>query len=1098
MKKSLKIAAFSLLASAFVSAGFATLQAVEAQGSTIEVSAPYTVDLTNAKASVQELAYKDGGVEGLYIESDTFYSGKFRKVFHGDATFEYRFPGERIVGSELFVFTITSVSTSQSFDIIYREIPSFQRTQMYVSYNYEGTEYIRTVGTINSVNKPISNINVGSVGQINGYIGDSMSVSTNQMFGIEVVGDVVNVYAKLGNSWVNEEKVLLCSFDGTVEDEYLPDNPALSAEENAQAEETARKNRWTANYDANADESDNKEALIATQNKCFMPKIDFSEGYTISFESNLDNGSEILFLSYDFGDGLKENFWELKNTVSINEASFFNGNIEIQPGGYFGIPLNASDWEVYKKISFTVGDDEWIDKGTYVTEEEIDFDLSIDTTKVATYQTTLGGECVDNPVTVAVIDDVAPSYIMGNVTNATITTDYQKMKISNPSQVNYSGVAIQSDEDKWQGEFSGTFYGDVKLGFRFMGDSGIDTTGNTDGEFSFKIIDAIDENKYYWVSYRVVSVYGADFATVGVKEGGDRPTAIENMFTGHLYGYINATPCGNNNPNNGNFFPGFNSDRIETENAMNILSFKNTKQEGKMSVEASLGYGPAAAKLSTTMEIAKFDGKTTSLQASGLSPLSAMYFPNGYRIEFSTIKSTDICLIELNEQPLNEKLWASANQCKLELQSEYSIDDTTKVEIPLYSDTHGFTVKENVKILGVLDSDVYRNAILSEEINLSSMKQETPITVSYGGRISKVYQISVGGPATRCTWADGIVEVSDYNVGAGINVPIPNKQDIISIEERLEDGSYANVDIVNLEIKVVEPNATEEKSVEEVVFINPGEYSVLYIVPRENEDFSIILKRTINIINEEIPVFTLSGERILLGYVGETILVPRATAVANGIDCEVTVSIGCNNEIVATGKDVTSFVPLEPGEYHISYFATSSANKSNSNSYVVTILLDDIGPTIHIVFEDKTVKPETMVSLPENVTAIDNVDGNVEVTVSVMFGTETVDVVKNRFYAEFIGVYTVSYRAVDSKGNQSIKEYRVTVSDVEVSDNPNHSGNDNSGNSTSDGISITGCNGCGSTLSVGGGTTMAMLGIASLMMLKIKKREEKNNEEKIN
>ena len=147
------------------------------------------------------------------------------------------------------------------------------------------------------------------------------------------------------------------------------------------------------------------------------------------------------------------------------------------------------------------------------------------------------------------------------------------------------------------------------------------------------------------------------------------------------------------------------------------------------------------------------------------------------------------------------------------------------------------------------------------------------------------------------------------------------------------------------------------------------------------------------------------------------------------------IKVGIESEIITSGIDVTSFKPVKAGEYFISYSAVSPSGKSNSNGYTVTVLLDQIGPVIYVDFADKTVKPKTMVDLPVNVTATDNVYGDVDVTVSVSFGTENVELYNNnsRFYAEYLGIYTVTYRAVDSKGNQTIQQFFVTVSDAENS-----------------------------------------------------------------
>ena len=1096
MKGKLKNCALGFLSGILAIMGGVSVFTGSASGNEKEVGASYAVDVQDASASIATKYYgkdnkgEDIKMEGLYVESDKPYSGKFRKVFRDNVSIEYRFPGDRVISSSLFSFTITSVKDGESFKIIYREYPNFNRAQMYVSYQLEEDEYIRTVPTLNNgINKPVSDIGSPSFGEINGKIGDSLSKNTtNQGFAIELNDDIVNVYGKLGNKLTKEEQVLLCSFDGTYQDEYLPDDPDLSEEENAAAEEEAKKNRWSGSYDANTDTSKNRDALITTQNKCFMPKIDFSEGYTVSFESTYESGIEVLFLNYRLGNEThKNNFADLRMQITVSDVKVYNLQNEHRPRAYIGIPLNATDWDIYSTTSFSVGAGEWIDEGDYVTTDKVPFDTTIDTTRLTTYQTDLGG-LLSAAVTVAIIEPVDPLSVIGSVSGASVTSNYKQYKISDPSQVNYSGLAIKSENKQWQGELGGVCYGDLELGFRFMGVSSPEVPalyyGDAEGEFTFKIIDATNPDKYFWVSYRCVTANGNPHVTVGVKEGGSRPTT-EDMFTAHLGGYINATPAGNGNPANGHFFPAFNSDRIETENAVNVLSFKNTTEEGKMSVAASMGNGCCQPKLHSIRDIGKFDGETKAPQ-SNLSPLSKLYFPSGYRVEFSTVNATDICFISINGEALNQGVRATASEKDFEVKATYSVNKTTKVEIPLYSSTHGFCVDERVNVANVLNICVNRNPVFSEAIDLNAMMSEKAITVSYGNRISATYQVSVGSPVARCSWDNDISETMDYNVGTGVTVPTPTIDDLVAFEERVANGSYMSIDITKVTIKVLEPNSAEEKSVQDVSFTMPGVYTVLYYAPSvSDQNIAVSVKRTINVINESIPVFTLNGNKVLSGYVGELISIPTATAVADGNECEVNVTISLESEIIASGIDVTSFKPVKAGEYFILYSAVSASGKSNSNGYTVTVLLDQIGPVIYVDFADKTVKPKTMVDLPVNVTATDNVDGDVDVTVSVSFGTENVELYNNnsRFYAEYLGIYTVTYRAVDSKGNQTIQQFFVTVRDAEDlgnTDQPENSGN--SGESQKE--SGTGCKS-----SVGYSAIVLVPILISVLMILKKKRK---------
>lgn len=305
----------------------------------ITLDATSVVDLTGATASIATKTYGAGmtqetTVEGLLISSDTAYSGSFRKVFSGDTTFTYRFPGTYVVADEVFKFTVKSVKTNDSFDIIYRGGSSRgNRCQVYVSYMNGTTQEFRSTATFSAHVKKITNaVGVGSVGQINGKISDDLDKNKkDEQFKIEVLDDVVNVYSVFGEAFANQGEKLMCSFDGTIDDSILGDDAPT-------ADETAAKNyRWDVSKDANTDdtiEAEYQQAYKDAQNKCFMPKIDFSEGYTIEFSSADASGTDVLFLGYTLdSEDDSSNFKDISVTATEGETKVYNGSTEVAGGG---------------------------------------------------------------------------------------------------------------------------------------------------------------------------------------------------------------------------------------------------------------------------------------------------------------------------------------------------------------------------------------------------------------------------------------------------------------------------------------------------------------------------------------------------------------------------------------------------------------------------------------------------------------------------------------------------------------------------------------------------------------------------------------------
>ncbi len=166
--------------------------------------------------------------------------------------------------------------------------------------------------------------------------------------------------------------------------------------------------------------------------------------------------------------------------------------------------------------------------------------------------------------------------------------------------------------------------------------------------------------------------------------------------------------------------------------------------------------------------------------------------------------------------------------------------------------------------------------------------------------------------------------------------------------------------------------------------------------------------------DKEGPVITLTGETVINLHQGDTFTDPGATATDN-IDGSVDVTV--SGEV-----DSTTI-----GTYILTYTAVDAAGNSSSTTRTVNIVdvsVDVIAPVI-------TLNGEATISLHQGdnftdpgATAVDDVDGVVNVTVSGSVDTDT------------IGSYTLVYAAVDAAGNITTALRTVNVVDTSADITP--------------------------------------------------------------
>ncbi len=182
-----------------------------------------------------------------------------------------------------------------------------------------------------------------------------------------------------------------------------------------------------------------------------------------------------------------------------------------------------------------------------------------------------------------------------------------------------------------------------------------------------------------------------------------------------------------------------------------------------------------------------------------------------------------------------------------------------------------------------------------------------------------------------------------------------------------------------------------------------GDYQVTYDVNDSSNNPATQAIRVIQVRDTTAPIITLSGNASVSINQGESYSDAGAN-VEDNYDSDVTITT--NNPVN------TSIV----GEYTIIYTATDSSGNSASKSRTVTV--NDVTAPIITLGGDNPFTLE--VNTPYNepgVTAIDAIDGNINVSSSGLATTATV------------GDYTITYSATDNAGNVATKTRTVHIVD---------------------------------------------------------------------
>ncbi|MCD2207455.1 immunoglobulin-like domain-containing protein [Listeria booriae] len=165
---------------------------------------------------------------------------------------------------------------------------------------------------------------------------------------------------------------------------------------------------------------------------------------------------------------------------------------------------------------------------------------------------------------------------------------------------------------------------------------------------------------------------------------------------------------------------------------------------------------------------------------------------------------------------------------------------------------------------------------------------------------------------------------------------------------------------------------------------------------------------TPNTVTKEIEVTVLSKPVIQASdttlFVGETFDALKDVTASDAKDGDISSSVTVKTSDVDTS---------EPGEYHVTYEVTNSANQTTTKTVTVTVLSKPI-----ITAQDSTLYVGDAFDPLKDVSARDAKDGNI---------TSSIIITENTVNTDVPGEYHVSYEVTNSIGETSTKTVTVTV-----------------------------------------------------------------------
>lgn len=321
----------------------------------------------------------------------------------------------------------------------------------------------------------------------------------------------------------------------------------------------------------------------------------------------------------------------------------------------------------------------------------------------------------------------------------------------------------------------------------------------------------------------------------------------------------------------------------------------------------------------------------------------------------------------------------------------------------------------------------------------------------------KVTEITkdMGAVTLKAGWLDEVAPTLSLNGFDQLTVVDKKSDFVLSATDVIaEDMAWGLLTGEAIEIFVKEPNATEFVPYGQYTFSGSkfGEYQVKYVATDGSQN-SAEIQRTIKYMPVR-PVLTVDGEVTASGFTEQEISLPTATAKSGEKEIAVTLSVVCNNERVELNDN--AFTPLEAGVYSVTYSATDENGLVAVKTFEINVTSDTEAPVISVDFTTTEIAVGETLTLP-TATATDDTDENVQISVAVKKGSETI--ATQSTVLNEVGIYTVVYTATDISGKQSSLTFEVFVKEEESKKGQTQDGNGSAGCKSSVSASV-----CGSML----------------------------------
>ena len=533
----------------------------------------------------------------------------------------------------------------------------------------------------------------------------------------------------------------------------------------------------------------------------------------------------------------------------------------------------------------------------------------------------------------------------------------------------------------------------------------------------------------------------------------------------------------------------------------------------------------------------------TSGELSVLATVADISLPiDGYKVAIKATASGyygGVVLVNVNRTNLTATQTAVEHQSRVDIEGFFdgetlyvpqngTIGPATATAWISYSDgwISGYTTVDVETWLGTYDLSVAGNYTISAEFsaNDKTHRKEIALVVEPSYKITfdvqggqeladiyyseHTYQVELPVPVKSgwdfLGWYNGATKIEGIsldleNVTLVANwldddkpeLTLNGFEDLTTIEQGAESGlniSKSNVNAVdaawgtlpeeNITISIKAPNEFDFVDFNEFVFneLSFGVYVVKYVAVDGSENQNEIT-REIRYIPARATLI-IEGTILEQSFLGKEIKLPIASANYNGTPLNVSISVEFSNEAVALTDN--GFTPLNEGTYTVVYSTIDEYERYVAETFIIEVIADTEKPIISVTFDTAQLYLGDTLVLP-TATAKDDVDGDVEVSVVIVFNNVTV--ATSSFVVNEKGVYTVVYTAKDSAGNEAKEQFDVVVGEKQDNSPAIEPDNGNDGN---------GCNGCNSSLSA---IPIGIVFIAVTVVLIVRKKRKKIDNE---